>query len=188
MGLQGERSPDAMDRTTAQTALLGQGARAPMSRIARQRFQSHGQNPLHFRITDFARRARTWFIQQPVETLLHKACPPLSDHLFGDPKLGGHYSVGLALRTGQNDFGPERQRLCRLRPASPVLQSATLLRRNRQLGNGASNSHRRTPLYMRCNSNGLLFSELQRQDTRFMGCVNVRAWMWLPGLTAFWNR
>ena len=72
-----------------------------MSRIARQRFQSHGQDSLHFSILDLARRTRTRLIQQPVQTLLHKAGPPLSDHLLSDLKPGCHFGVGLALGTSQ---------------------------------------------------------------------------------------
>src|SRR5271170_5993362 len=165
MRLQRKRSPDAVDRASAQPTLLGQRAGTPMSSIARQRFQSHGQNSLDLRITDLTRRAWTGLIQQPLKTLFHKACPPLSDHLFGDLKLGGHVGVGFALGTGQNNLRPQGQRLRRLWPSSPVLQGATLLWRDHQLRDGASNSHRRTPLYMRRKSNVLLFSELQRRDT-----------------------
>ena len=72
MRLQGERSPDATDGASAESALLRQRTRTPMRGVARQRFQSHGQHSLHLRVADLARCPRTSLIEQSIEALLQK--------------------------------------------------------------------------------------------------------------------
>ncbi len=90
MRLQREGTPDAAHRAAAQPRSGGQRARAPMRRVLRCRFQRHCQRALHFRIAYFARRAWTWFIQQPIQPPVHKALPPLANRLVSHLNLLGH--------------------------------------------------------------------------------------------------
>src|SRR5450755_1407322 len=102
---------------------------------------------LHIGITHFARRTRTRFIQQSVQSPIHKTLPPLAHGLASHLNLACHCGVGHAFCTAQYDSRPQRQSLRRLGSPSPILQRLLFGLGQTQYRNGASSSHRkRSPI------------------------------------------
>ena len=80
------------------------------------------------------RAARPRFVGQAIEPVLDEPAPPPGDRARCDPQVRGHLLVRHALRAGQHDLGPQRQRLRRLGPPRPAHQLIALRAGQRQPG------------------------------------------------------
>jgi hypothetical protein len=98
-------------------------------------------------IRDLSGRSWTWFIQQPIESVVAKPHTPTAHRLPRDSDLVGYIAVAGSFCAAQNDLGALSQRLRRLGPARPSLQGLVFLFRDCQMLAGASSSHRYSPFY-----------------------------------------
>src|SRR2546422_1315690 len=78
MRLQGKSAPDAADAALAESGGVSQRARGPVSGGLGLGFQGARQHAFHRGIAQAARRARTGFIEQPVEAEKNKTLAPLA--------------------------------------------------------------------------------------------------------------
>ena len=124
---------------------------APLRSAFRERFQSRSEYPLHVCVTDLARRPRTWFVQQSIQTSLQETRPrhfptvccltPTSSatRVLVLPSAQARIILAATPELGRSFDGP------------PVLQRATLIIGDRQRRCGTANSYLNSPLYMmRC--------------------------------------
>ena len=111
MRLQTERAPDARDRRLRQARLACHAARAPVRRTCGHALQSLGDHRIDARVIDRARRSRPRRIQQTVDSMLHKAGPPLGHRLWRDPLTRCDHLVVCAIGTAQDNACSQRERL-----------------------------------------------------------------------------
>src|ERR1019366_3708490 len=85
------------------------------------------------------------FVEQTLEALLHEPPTPFTHSGLVDPQVGGHRLVGGTCRTGQDDSGPQGQRLRALAPPGQAFEDLALLVAQHQLCLRSSPWHRRLP-------------------------------------------
>jgi len=122
MRLEGKGAPDAANTALAEAGGLGQRARGPVGCVPRLRFQGACQDPLHFVIAQFARRAGARFIEQSVETLVEESLPPLTGGGQRNVQPTSNLGVTTACGTQQHDARTQGQRLGRLGAPDPFRQ------------------------------------------------------------------
>jgi hypothetical protein len=103
-----------------------------MSCINGLAFQCATNDGFHLRIAYLARLTWPWFIEQPIYSTAAKTLPPLANRLDVTMKAAGDFSTCIALGKAQDDARTPRQSLCRLGPASPLLQLFLLISRQRR--------------------------------------------------------
>jgi hypothetical protein len=122
VGLQGEGTPNATDRTLTQAGSRRHRTGAPVRRISRGRFQRHGDHSLNILITDCSRGTWPRFIQQAVKTIQDEASPPLANRLSREIKPLCHVTVRATGCTGKHDPRPTSKGLRRFRSSRPSQQ------------------------------------------------------------------
>jgi len=106
MRLQGKSAPDATDAALAESGGLGQRARGPVGGGLRLGFQSARQHAFHRGVAQATRRARTGFIEQPIEAEKDKTLSPLAHGGERDIHSASHLGVAVAGSAEQHDAGP----------------------------------------------------------------------------------
>src|SRR5215472_2987152 len=142
MRSQSESLPHAMHTAATQATSRRQRASAPVRRLFRRRFQSHRQDSFNFRITEPTRRSGSRLVQQTIKPLLQKPRPPFTDHLFCYPQTARDFSITFSGGAFENDARSLGQSLSCLRSPGPALQRLSFCRRNPQLCQLSSSSHR----------------------------------------------
>jgi hypothetical protein len=103
VGLEPEGLPDPAHREVTETAALGHAAPAPMSGVARHFLQGGGHHRLHLVVADRARGPRARLVEEPRQSTLDVARPPLADGVVRDSKFSCHSATGKTVSTAQND-------------------------------------------------------------------------------------
>jgi hypothetical protein len=93
--LQAKGAPDAADSRLRHTRFVSHRARAPVGRALGLGLQGLGDHGVHPRIVNGARRPRHGCVQQTIEPMFNKACPPLGHRLLGHVVAHHHRIVGL---------------------------------------------------------------------------------------------
>jgi hypothetical protein len=122
VGLQGKGTPNATDRTLAQTRSRRHRTGAPVRRISRGRFQRHGDHSFNILITDCSRGTWSRFIQQAVKTIQDEATPPLANRLSRDVKRLCRITVRVAVCAGEDDPRSASKGLSCFRSSRPSQQ------------------------------------------------------------------
>ena len=120
--LQREGTPDATHRVVAQTGTPGHGPGAPVGGVLGGGLQGQRNHPLNVGIVNHTGATAARLVQQAVQPLFQESGPPFPHRVNTYPQLGGHRGVAPAIGTGQNDSGPQGQRLGRFGPAGPLFQ------------------------------------------------------------------
>lgn len=141
MRLEPEGAPDAADRTLAEPAGLRHRARTPVRRIAGQRLQCAGDHALDIGVRDRPRGPGARVIQQAVQPLAQKACPPFAHRRPGHPETGGDGRIRLPVPTGQDDARALRQGLGGPWAPGPLLEGGAFRHGQRQGREGTTESH-----------------------------------------------
>ena len=146
MRLEPEGPPDPRDGRLAHARRLGHRSRRPVSGVSGLLFQGLHDHGLDFVVGDGARRSGPRFVEQTLEALLHEPPTPLTHGGIVDPQIGGHRLVRGTRRTGQDDPGPQSQRLSALAPPDQAFEDLALLVAQQQLCLRSSPwRHRRLP-------------------------------------------
>jgi hypothetical protein len=145
MRLQGKRTPDAADGTLTQPAALGHRTCRPMRGSVRALFQVQREYPLHRLVADLPQSPRAGLVNQPLQTPLEKAAPPLAHRLKGHRQTPGHRRIAPPHRAGQHNATTQRQSLGHGVTATPTLQRLALLPAQLQMRNRSPQRHRHLP-------------------------------------------
>src|ERR1019366_852213 len=132
--LQSEGPPDQADRRLAHPQGVGHRTGGPVGGVGWLLFQGLYDHGLDFVVGDGARRPRPRLVEQTLEALLHEPAAPLAHGGIGDPQVGGHRLVGGTGGTGQDDPGPQSQRLRAFAPPGQAFEDLALLVAQHQLG------------------------------------------------------
>ena len=111
VGLQREGTPDAAHGVVAQTGTPGHGPGAPVGGVLGGGLQGQRNHPLNVGIVNHPGTTAARLVQQAVQPLFQESGTPFPHRVNVYPQLGGHPSVAPAIGTGQNDSGPQGQRL-----------------------------------------------------------------------------
>jgi hypothetical protein len=136
--LQAERLPGPPHRILRDAQMRGQRPGGPVRRVLRRALQRGDHDPLDLLIGDRPGPSRPRLVQQALKPPLGEPVAPLRDCRARDPELLGDLTIRSAVRRGQHDPRPQRQRLRGLAPARPRLQTRAFL--IRQLDNNSSRS------------------------------------------------
>ena len=93
------------------TALSGHAARTPMGGVGRFGLKGADDHCLNPGILDGARRPGSRLVPKSFKPMLGEAPPPLANRVGIDSQTGSHNLALLAVSTGQNDPGAQRQGL-----------------------------------------------------------------------------
>jgi hypothetical protein len=136
MRLEVELAPDPADRGLGQAGPPGHRGPGPVRGILRHLLQRRGDDLFHLVQQDRRRPARPGLVAQPVQPAGQEPVPPPRHRRLPHPQLRRDHLIVPALRAGQHDLGPQRQRLRGLRPPRPPHQLVPLRIRQHQLSLG----------------------------------------------------
>ena len=170
--LQAERPPNPLHGRNRKARRARHATRTPVRGTRRQALQRPHDRSLDPGIVDGPGCARSRLVSQAVYPMLGKPTPPLADRIHIHAELGRNALILLAPGAGQNNPGPQGQRLRRVttsryrRKLTPLplgkqhINSATTHPRIQPPLNSGSASHPTSSRYK---------GELQTRDTRFAG-------------------
>src|SRR5215469_16804718 len=141
MRLQNKGMPNSADRHAAEPAGLSQTAGAPMRLPTRRAFQGLDDNLLHLSIANLARRSRSGFVIESLQSRLQKPRTPLVYHADRTARLFSYQVVSQALGGGQDHTRAPRQHGLAAGSMGQRLKSFLFLRCQNQGSFRASGSH-----------------------------------------------